>query len=126
MRQPGGQQQYQQLFRGNSIHTHVASLASAMTTQAKLAQFPLRLLSLPADLQIDPLAMDDAVGGGDGSNLWHQQAEASGQPGTSLGTAAVAVPGKAAAAVGVQGSSMAGGDVEVRGCYQRWKLLCAY
>jgi hypothetical protein len=57
--------------------------------------------------------MDDALGGGDGSNLWHQQAEASGQQGSPLGTQPVDVPSKGAAAV--QGnSSLGGGDVQVR------------
>jgi hypothetical protein len=64
-------------------------------------------------LQIDPLAMDDALGGGDGSNLWHQQAEASGQQGAPLGTQPMDVPSKGAATM--QGSSsLGGGDVKVR------------
>jgi hypothetical protein len=62
--------------------------------------------------------MDDALGGGDGSNLWHQQAEASGHQGSPLGTQPVDVPSKGNTAL--QGhSGLSGGDVQVRegGCF---------
>lgn len=61
-------------------------------------------------LRIDPLAMDDGATGGDGSNLWHQQEEASGQSGTPLGSQPMSMPSKGAAAG--SGSGVAGGDVQ--------------
>lgn len=59
-------------------------------------------------VQIDPLAMDDGLGDDDGTNMWHQQAEATGPQGAQMGSE----PSKGAAA-GPPGSSVGGGDVQV-------------
>ncbi|KAF6258227.1 hypothetical protein COO60DRAFT_1693077 [Scenedesmus sp. NREL 46B-D3] len=59
-------------------------------------------------LRIDPLAMDDGLGDDDGTNMWHQQAEATGPQGAQMGSE----PSKGAAA-GPPGSSVGGGDVQV-------------